>query len=243
MAAEPLFLDSVAKMENYAVQSGFVSVGSTVLSSKIRAHNLLGGQNRSREAKRLRGAYFVASKGSEFTGRSNEAGPSEARGEDPDGSSSTDPGRQGRQVGQVVPLSGLHTRRTAEKQAQRSVGNTTKWLMQFRGLTRPSSGVSGKAAILISCFAENDVRPRRLVQPTPQGSGCGHELRISSNAKVSPESPTGATLAITGALRTTPMEMLDAHSGTLPMELALRKICFRSIIRLLTLPDTKDSSR
>ena len=60
MAAEPLFLDSVAKMENYAVQSGFVSVGSTVLSSKIRAHNLLGGQNRSREAKRLTGAsYFV----------------------------------------------------------------------------------------------------------------------------------------------------------------------------------------
>jgi ribonuclease HI len=47
-----------------------------------------------------------------------------------------------------------------------------------------------------------------------------------------------ATLAITGALRSTPTDLLDAHAGVLPMELALMKACHRATVRLLTLPDT-----
>src|ERR1700679_318337 len=47
-----------------------------------------------------------------------------------------------------------------------------------------------------------------------------------------------ATLAITGTLRTTPTDLIDAHAGVLPMELALLKACHRSIVRLLTLPVT-----
>ena len=47
-----------------------------------------------------------------------------------------------------------------------------------------------------------------------------------------------ATLAITGALRTTPTDLLDAHAGTLPMEFALQKAAHRAIIRMLTLPPT-----
>jgi len=47
-----------------------------------------------------------------------------------------------------------------------------------------------------------------------------------------------ATLAITGALRTTPTDLLDAHAGLLPMELVLSKACHRAAVRILTLPNT-----
>ena len=46
------------------------------------------------------------------------------------------------------------------------------------------------------------------------------------------------SLAINGALRTTPTDFLDAHAGLLPVELALLKASHRAAIWLLTLPDT-----
>lgn len=45
-----------------------------------------------------------------------------------------------------------------------------------------------------------------------------------------------ASIAITGALRTTPTDLIDAHAGILPMELAILKVCHRAAVRLLTLP-------
>jgi len=47
-----------------------------------------------------------------------------------------------------------------------------------------------------------------------------------------------ASTAITGALRSTPTDLLDAHAGILLMELALLKACHRVMIRLLTLSET-----
>src|ERR1700678_574095 len=47
-----------------------------------------------------------------------------------------------------------------------------------------------------------------------------------------------ATLAITGTLRTSPNDFVDAHSGILPMELALLKACHRTLVQSLTLPST-----
>jgi len=47
-----------------------------------------------------------------------------------------------------------------------------------------------------------------------------------------------ATLAITGGLRSTPTDLLDAHAGLLPLGLALKKTCHRAAVRLLLLPDT-----
>jgi ribonuclease HI len=44
------------------------------------------------------------------------------------------------------------------------------------------------------------------------------------------------TLAITGGLRTSPTDMLDAHAFTLPLHLEIEKHLFRSAIRLATLP-------
>lgn len=47
-----------------------------------------------------------------------------------------------------------------------------------------------------------------------------------------------ATLAITGALRTTPTNLLDAHAGVLPIHLMLKKICHRAVTCIATLPQT-----
>jgi len=47
-----------------------------------------------------------------------------------------------------------------------------------------------------------------------------------------------ATLAITGALRTTPNDLLDVHMGLLPIDLLLKKICHRALVRACSLPIT-----
>ena len=45
-------------------------------------------------------------------------------------------------------------------------------------------------------------------------------------------------LATTGALCTTPTDLLDAHAGLLPMDLLLKKICFRALTHICSLPLT-----
>ncbi|KAF8968475.1 hypothetical protein BDZ97DRAFT_1969211, partial [Flammula alnicola] len=51
-----------------------------------------------------------------------------------------------------------------------------------------------------------------------------------------------ATLAITGALRTTPNDLLDAHAGVLPIEQLLQKACHRAIVRIATLDSTNPAA-
>ncbi|KAF8799851.1 hypothetical protein BYT27DRAFT_7030218, partial [Phlegmacium glaucopus] len=41
-----------------------------------------------------------------------------------------------------------------------------------------------------------------------------------------------------GTLRTTPTDLLDAHAGLLPIDLCLKKICHRALIRICSLPST-----
>ena len=45
-----------------------------------------------------------------------------------------------------------------------------------------------------------------------------------------------ASIAITGAIKSTATDVLDAHTDLLPMETLLKSICKRSYIRLCTLP-------
>lgn len=135
----------------------------------------------------------------------------------------------------------LDTQLRWKEKSQRSVGNATKWLMQFRRLTRPSTGVSGRLmGQLYVAVAQPKMTygldiwysPPHKEQDMVRSKGSVAVMKSFQKAQ------RAATLAITGALRTTPTEMLDAHAGILPMDLALRKICFRSTLRLLTLPDT-----
>ncbi|KAJ3781017.1 hypothetical protein GGU10DRAFT_367985, partial [Lentinula aff. detonsa] len=41
---------------------------------------------------------------------------------------------------------------------------------------------------------------------------------------------------ITGAMKSSPTDLLDIHAGLLPMDLLLKKICHRAVLRLYTLP-------
>jgi hypothetical protein len=51
-----------------------------------------------------------------------------------------------------------------------------------------------------------------------------------------------ATLAINGALRSSPTDLLDAHVGLLPIDLLLKEIFFRSLLRICILPPSNPVS-
>jgi hypothetical protein len=50
------------------------------------------------------------------------------------------------------------------------------------------------------------------------------------------------TIAINGALRSLPTDLLDTHAGVLPIDLLLKKICFRSLVRVCSLPPSNPVS-
>jgi ribonuclease HI/exonuclease III len=127
------------------------------------------------------------------------------------------------------------------EQTQRVTANATKWLLQFRRLTRPSTGVSSKLmrqlylAVALPKITYGlqvwYVPPTKPVGATRNTGSVGVLKSLQKLQRI-------ATLAITGAMRTTPTDLLDAHAGALPMELALLKICHKAAVRLLTLPTT-----
>ena len=128
-----------------------------------------------------------------------------------------------------------------KEQTQRATANATKWILQFRRLTRPSTGVSSKlmrqlflAVALPKITYSIDVwfsPPHKPVGATKNAGSVGSLRSLQKIQRI-------ATLAITGSLRTTPTDLLDAHAGVLPLELALSKACHRAAVRLLTLPKT-----
>lgn len=125
------------------------------------------------------------------------------------------------------------------EQAQRASANATKWLLQFQRLTRPTTGVSSKlmrqlylSVALPKITYGIDVWYSPPNKPTGAIKSTGSVGTLKSLQKLQ----RMATLAITGALRSTPTDLLDAHAGVLPMELALLKACHRAAVRMTTLP-------
>src|SRR5271168_4615466 len=127
------------------------------------------------------------------------------------------------------------------EQAQRATANATKWILQFRRLTRPSTGVKSKlmrqlylAVALPKVLYGIDVWYTPPTKSVGQARNSGSAGVLRSLQKVQ----RIAALAITGTLRTLPNDYVDAHAGILPMELALLKACHSAIIHALTLPST-----
>jgi ribonuclease HI len=52
-----------------------------------------------------------------------------------------------------------------------------------------------------------------------------------------------ATLSIAGALRSTATDVLDGHTNILPMEQTLKKVCYRSLLRLSALPNSNPAAK
>ena len=128
-----------------------------------------------------------------------------------------------------------------KEQAQRAVANATKWLLQYRRLTRPSTGTSARLMRqLYISVALPKITYGLDIWYTPPCKKPG-QTRNSGSAGVLRQlqkTQRIASLAIIGALRTTPNDFTDAHAGILPIELALLKATHRAAIRLLTLPCT-----
>jgi hypothetical protein len=114
------------------------------------------------------------------------------------------------------------------EQVHRAVANATKWLLQYRRLTKPSTGTSTKLMkrLYISVALPKityglDVwytLPNKKAGQTKNSGSLAALHQLQKAQRI-------ATLAITGALRSksSPNDYIDAHSGLLPIDLALRK--------------------
>jgi ribonuclease HI len=120
-----------------------------------------------------------------------------------------------------------------------AVEKGTKWTAQIRRATAPSWGLTPKHALRLYISV---AIPRILYAVDVWGirfkRGTTTQLtgKISgSNNKLTSVQRAG-TLAITGGLRTSPTDALDAHAFILPIHLETEKHIFRSAIRIATLP-------
>ena len=128
-----------------------------------------------------------------------------------------------------------------KEQAQQATANATKWILQYRRLTRPTTGVKAKlmrqlylAVALPKITYGIDIWYTPPTKPAGYTRNTGSAGALRNLQKIQ----RIAALAITGALRTTPNDFVDAHAGILPIELALLKACHSALVRSLTLPST-----
>ena len=128
-----------------------------------------------------------------------------------------------------------------KEQAQRATANATKWILQFRRLTRVSSGIKAKLMRqLYLAGALPKISYGIDVWYTPPSKPIGYTRNTGSVGALRnlEKIQRMATLAITGTLRSSPNNYVDVHANVLPMDLALLKACHNAIVRYLTLPST-----
>ena len=129
-----------------------------------------------------------------------------------------------------------------KEQEQRAAANATKWILQFRRLSRPSTGVSIK---LMRQLYLAVVMPKIIygikTWYTPPTRTIGQTKRSRSVEALQhlQKAQRIATLAITGTLRSTPNDHIEIHANILPMELALLKAYHNAITHILTLPELR----
>ena len=126
-----------------------------------------------------------------------------------------------------------------DTQRNYAVEKGTKWTAQIRRATAPSWGLTLKHArqLYISVAIPRILYAvdvwglwfKRGAETHPAGkiSECNNKLTSVQRA---------GTLAITGGLRTSPTDALDAHAFTLLLHLETEKHLFRSAICIATLP-------
>ena len=107
-----------------------------------------------------------------------------------------------------------------KEQAQRVVANATKWLLQYRRLIRPSTGTSARLMQqLYLSVALPKITYGLDIWYTPASKRPGQTRNTRSARELHQLQKTQriASLAIIGALRTTPINFVDAHAGLLPI--------------------------
>jgi len=103
----------------------------------------------------------------------------------------------------------------------------TNWVLNFRRLTRPPTGVSTRlmrqlyiATVIPKMTYGLDVWYTPPTKPLGYCQNIGSVMALRQLTKIQ----RIATLAITGGLKSTPTDLLDVYAGVLSMDLALQKI-------------------
>ncbi|KAF8175355.1 hypothetical protein BJ912DRAFT_857973, partial [Pholiota molesta] len=127
-----------------------------------------------------------------------------------------------------------------------TVTKAKAWLLQVRHYTRPSTGLLATymRRLYISMAIPKITYGLEVwyVPPfLPEGK---HVCKGSVKALTElTKLQRIATLSISGALCSTATDLLDGHTNILPMEQALRKVCYRSILQLSALPSTNPAAK
>ncbi|KAF5334101.1 hypothetical protein D9758_016068 [Tetrapyrgos nigripes] len=128
----------------------------------------------------------------------------------------------------------LDSRLKWKVQQASALGKATSIVSALWQITRPSQGVSLK---MICCLYISVVIPKMTyglnVWYTPPHCPEGGQKRVGSVSALHRQ----ALLSITGAMRSALTDLLETHANLLPMRYLLEKICYRSLIRIFSLPD------
>ncbi|OJA18739.1 hypothetical protein AZE42_12536 [Rhizopogon vesiculosus] len=126
-------------------------------------------------------------------------------------------------------------------QVDNALARGTAYILQLRRLSSSSKGLPMRlmrqlyqAVALPKMLYAADLWFSPILRENTnslQHGSIGVAKRISSIQRI-------ATLAITGALRSTATDVLEAHANLLPAILLLQSACHRAIIRLTALPNT-----
>lgn len=124
-------------------------------------------------------------------------------------------------------------------QAENAIAKAAKWTLLFRRLTKPSTGIHTTfmcclyRAIAVPKYtyaADVWFTPLHRKEGQKRTTGSVNVVRkLTSIQRI-------ATTAITGAMRTTATDTLEAHADIQPIELTLLETCHRAVLRLASLP-------
>ena len=121
------------------------------------------------------------------------------------------------------------------------MAKATKWMLAFRRLARPATGISlwlmrqmycAMALPKMTYAVDVWYTPMRRKEGAKKTSGSvGITRKLTSVQHM-------ASLAITGALRSTPTDLLDLHAGLWPVHILLQQVCHQAAMRIAALPGT-----
>lgn len=114
-----------------------------------------------------------------------------------------------------------------------------KWVSQFGRLARPKRGMPhGYARQLYNavCIPRMLYAADVFCHPVVQIKDGEVRVKPSPHVKKLERVQRQAAIAITGAMRTTAGDVLNAHANLLPTHLAVEKICARAVVRMATHP-------
>lgn len=129
-----------------------------------------------------------------------------------------------------------------KEQAARALAKGMTWAAQFRRLSKTAQGMGGKftrqlflsVAIPRMLYAVDifctPIRGQKGTAKQAKGS-LGMARKMATVQRM-------AALQITGGMKSSPTDMLNAHADLMPFQLLINKLCVRSALRLATIPKT-----